>query len=607
MSDPEEQERPTKRRRLLMGLAQDVHPDNYRWSCRQLQERCMLYMRHDMDKQHPCWREKRELMEVNAEYHPATGRVTRTFFRCLRCGSSHICQPMDYLTCPRVTSSENPADYVCGFSGRQLGSFEEGIVNSGFKQQGAALAAMADRHGRGGVPMGKQLAREFTSTANYVQNTRERARYRQLAGQSRRTAKRAQRISLYDKLTRGNTALWQPGAAAAADPVLPPDDDDLSSSSSDSESCSSSLEEDDKISMTDAQRLHEEERQNLLRLLQQAADRPSRLLLDGVDRRGGGGGDGDYDGMMITAPLEEDDQEDEEQETASMMSKNNTQWKQERFFRRVTSRQVMDPTYNVPPVIVPQVERLEDNAYLQQVLDPVANYLATYLASKAGRSGSRPSTLLLTSSTSSSVQKPSPVLLQKKKKKQQQQKQKKGGTFKDNTHHGRPLWAPLEQGSPGHMQTAHQRDIHAYVHTFLDHYFPTGIGHEAETRLSLFCDRLLWTYHHVTGLRHGYLWPVDNGNVKRVLFGILTQVLVQPGLATDPVSEAKIPVWLPYAAFMPLSRRGRFAPAHAPTHLLPGGVVQASWMTTLCAAVLQCPSYSPHTLAAFLWPCSDSI
>jgi len=578
-----EEERPTKRRRLLMGLAQDVHPDEYRRSCRELQERCMCYLIDDAQGQHPCWLQKEELWEIPCAWDAWTGRVTRVFFRCLRCGRSHICQPPAYITCPRVTSPENPADYVCGYSGRQLEN-EQGLLNSGFNQQGDALAAMENKHGRrGGVPMGKQLAREFTSTANYVVSANERTKYRKLAGVVRKNAQRAQEAILYNKLTQGNTALWQPSTFL--------EDDESSGSSSESE---------ERPAVTEAERLHDQEQQKLIHLLGQVADAP---VLD--DEKGKRGGDDDGEGGGGDAHVEDESEEEEEEDL--LHTKNSKhKWsarREERMKYRMNQRPLMEPTYNVPPVVVPQVERLEDNAYLQEVLDPVADYLASYLKSPARRA-------MATTKTPSRIPAVRPPPPPRQQPRRTPSRPKNGAADKKS------LWAPLHVHSPAHAQTAHQRDIVSYVSAFFNHYLPNS---STPTPLfAVFCDRLLWTYHHVTGLRHGPLWPMENSNndttathLKRLLFGLLTHVLVQPGLAMDPASGAKIPVWLPHADLLALNRRGQLNPAQAPVHLLPRGIVQAGLMTTLCAAVLQCPSYSPHTLAAFLWPpttttCIDS-
>ncbi len=195
---------PPKKR--LQGLAMDLDMGAYTWFRRRVMECSLVYLNiHPMG--HPCWTNSQEVMIVPCCFDAQTGRATRHFYGCLRCGRTHVClYDSEYLTCPRVSSPNNPDSFVCGFSGVEL-TVISGTDNSSFRRRDAILGAMKDMLSakelkdvnRTGIRSGLKMAQGLEQRANLSESRATRNTMYKQAREARQRSRQHRRTMQYER------------------------------------------------------------------------------------------------------------------------------------------------------------------------------------------------------------------------------------------------------------------------------------------------------------------------------------------------------------------------------------------------------------------------
>jgi len=335
--------------------------------------------------------------------------------------------------------------------------------------------------------------------------------------------------------------------------------------------------------------------------------------------------DGDYGFGSATQQNHDDDGDDGQWEEKLYDE-------EERKHARLTARGILDPTWYAPPIVIPALEMEEDDAFLKSWLDPIADYmeqhcdfsvfgplsmiLPSVINNNNEEAEEETTAIVLDGSSSSLTLTPSPPRPSDPQKKKplgsplsfafKPRKQKARAPRRKRVNR-RTLWFVFHPSTEPRDLLPHQRTIRDYVDRFLDYYqplTPPNLQHpppEQRWRYILFCDRLLWAYHYETNEFHGPLWPFKpKGGLERILFTILTLILTGPGYGRDPVSQAKVPVWVGCPWLIGMAKAGKFHPA--PAHLLSRNNQNLDKLREPLMLILHCQNISPHTLSHFLLP-----
>lgn len=264
----------------------------------------------------------------------------------------------------------------------------------------------------------------------------------------------------------------------------------------------------------------------------------------------------------------------------------------EAHYEALTARGILDPLWYRAPTVIPDFEMQEDDAFLENYLAPVVatldqdpdfswddfNMAIKDEKEEEGGGGSPPtSPVSLTQSTSSATA--SPII--------RRPIPPRGGLTARPSKSLSLVWPILDIQTATHDLLPHQRLMEEYIKKFIAHYQPLLLSLKPGQsppaplpqfkRYLLFCDRLLWLHHEDTGQRHGPLWPMPpKANFPRLLFTLLTMLLTGPGYVRDPVSDAKIPVWLADPWLTACHKEGLFEQTRAPLALMPRSTVQVS-------------------------------
>jgi hypothetical protein len=522
---------------------------------------------------------------------------------------------------------------VCGFSGVVL-STVNGTVNSSFNERMGVLDAMRSFRRvtsyrqtgiRSGLKMARSLERRAILSASHI--TRN-SMFRQ-ARDARKRKKQHQKTQQFEKsVLIQNTLRYLPKVNNDTPPPNPgygsvgPQGEELAWFEA------MIAEHKKKSDMELAQEAAEnEQRKALLAAMQLLPRELSDIEGEEEDGEDDKENTGDDDAMDVPPP-QGDEVEDIFYDDAPLYDREvdddgaggGGDWEQlhddeERRHARLTARGVLDPTWYMPVVVIPDLEMRTDDEYLRGWLDPVADSveeldfsifhprwvqppLPTTRTQDPGYVQGSPTE---SSSSSSGSHRP--------------RKPRQTGSLTRRGRRGRRVrtpWFVLHPEMELRDCLPHQRVIRDYVDRFLLHYIPlTQPGlckhipevNAVRQQYALFCDRLLWAYHYDTGMTGGLLWPLDpKSRLDTVLFAILTTVLTKPGYARDPVTQAKIPVWLGCPWLAAMSNAGHFRPARIPSTLLTRANVNLENYRDPLLSILRCTSFSPHTLSSFLLP-----
>lgn len=547
----------TKKRKRPLLLPEEMDPAMYIWWRRRAQESSLLYT--VTSYAHQCWTQRQEVEEC-------TNSLGERLYGCLRCGRSHICVPPEYFSCPRITSQSNPDAMMCAFSGNEIGILC-GTINSSFNQYETTLTALRERNagaylGGGYMRSGFQMGMRLHEHANFSEHPGTQRSMRKQGDEAIQQGQDHAITHRYLKTTRRNTFLRAPKLTAAA---AGGGGSNRMDTSSEEDAIEKEEEEEEKEDAETAA-----ERLKMLELMA-ALPTPTTSLGDSI--------------------LEKDEMQREVDHSA----------------RVEMNAGPLEPLWTLPPVIIPDREMRADDAYLHRYLDPVCEVLEQQCRFSVFSPPSASKKLLQTEKKAPDTHKNN-----NNPTKQQPLKKKKRVDFS-------VYWRILQPNGLPRDMLKHQRLMQDYLQRFLEHYVPltpklAATASKAPDNLQrylLFSDRLLWFYHNQKGLRDGSLWPMKKPNVlQRILFMILTSILIQPEYARDPVSDAKIFLWVEDPWLAACSKAGLFAQSKAPGHILPrsdnqlatGNPVNLSNMRASLLSILKLPSVSPHALSLFLLP-----